>query len=562
MSNAKSSQEFRMSLRNQTIFEFYQKHSYLDFEQVNLLCIQLFENILQDATSSMNKSISSQILSEISDNKSKIIELNNQLNLLHKTISSLNSDISLKFNDAKKDYVTEVKNIITIQNAEKNDKISSIIEKSNNSIIDKNNLIFNQSVDKISHLLEKSTSTLIDKTKLLLTQILPENQDKTNLIISDSIQKFNSSIISEINKISSNEKELDKLILQLTEKNNNKDKILSELSSFLEKNNSQELYQNFLSNFEIKFNNYVQSIQQPIITVLSQNEEKIQNNINSIHSQISQKNLSHDKIMSNFEEYLNKYRNSSYKGALCENRLRFLLTKMFPSAEVVDTSGTKESGDCLLRRDSKDTIIFETKEYDTNVNPDEVKKFIRDCTIQKSHGIFLSQISGITSKSNFQIDINNNKILVYIHYCEYLPEKIQAAIDIIDHLNSKFIIISNEEDDLNESIPKEILDEINSEYQKFYNHKQNLITTVKDFEKKINSQISDIKFTTLETYLSRKYANTQKTNICDICNTFTCDTLKGLAAHKRHCKKNSIANSTPTPVNIIIDNLNISQNES
>ena len=69
------------------------------------------------------------------------------------------------------------------------------------------------------------------------------------------------------------------------------------------------------------------------------------------------------------------------------------MTRLIPTAEVIDTSGIKESGDCILKRDGKDSILFETTEYDTNVNPDEVKKFIRDCDIQKSHGIFLSQIS-------------------------------------------------------------------------------------------------------------------------------------------------------------------------
>ena len=51
--------------------------------------------------------------------------------------------------------------------------------------------------------------------------------------------------------------------------------------------------------------------------------------------------------------------------------------------------------------------------------------------------IFLSQNTGITSKNNYQIDITNGKILVYVHNCEYMSHKIQIAVDIIDTLSQK-----------------------------------------------------------------------------------------------------------------------------
>lgn len=61
-------------------------------------------------------------------------------------------------------------------------------------------------------------------------------------------------------------------------------------------------------------------------------------------------------------------------------------------------------------------------------------------------GIFISQHSGIAFKSNFQIDINNGNILIYIQNCDYDPEKIRLAIDIIDNLSTKLkdININNE----------------------------------------------------------------------------------------------------------------------
>ena len=155
-----------------------------------------------------------------------------------------------------------------------------------------------------------------------------------------------------------------------------------------------------------------------------------------------------------------------------ESRLCKILTNMFPTGEILDKSGIKESGDFHLKRENKETILLETKEYDRNVNNDEVEKFIRDCTIQNLHGIFLSQNSGITSKNNFKIEYNNGKILVYIHNCEYSPDKIQSAIDIIDSLSVK--IVESNPDNIH-TIPNEILDEINSEYQRIIIHKQSAI---------------------------------------------------------------------------------------
>ena len=43
--------KYEMIINNKTVFEFYEKNKSLNFEQVSLLCIGLFENILQDATS-------------------------------------------------------------------------------------------------------------------------------------------------------------------------------------------------------------------------------------------------------------------------------------------------------------------------------------------------------------------------------------------------------------------------------------------------------------------------------------------------------------------------------
>jgi hypothetical protein len=218
---------------------------------------------------------------------------------------------------------------------------------------------------------------------------------------------------------------------------------------------------------------------------------------------------------------------------------------MFPSAEVVNTSGTKASCDFLLKRENKSNILFENKAYDRNVNPDEVQKFIRDIQESKMNGVFLSQNSGISRKNNFQIDLHKGCVLVYIHHANYSREKIQMAIDIIDNLSERIQELDSEEEHEN-IISKALLDEINQEYIEFNKQRDEIILTSKDYQKRLISQLENLKMNALNKYLSNKYANVQKTGYtCAHCNIFQAQTKKSLSAHVRACKKqNEIAVET------------------
>jgi hypothetical protein len=195
-----------------------------------------------------------------------------------------------------------------------------------------------------------------------------------------------------------------------------------------------------------------------------------------------------------------------------------------------------------MRRLDKPTIMFENKDYRANVDKDEVAKFIVDVENQNTHGIFLSQYSGITFKQNYQIDIHKGKVLVYVQNCGYSPDKIRIAVDIIDNLYVKLEDLC--EDDENNTISKEILNDINEEYQSYITQKENMLTIIKDFSKKITSQIDDLKFPELDKYLSQKYAFVKsRCFTCDLCNNFTAGSKQSLSAHKRGCvKKHPISN--------------------
>ena len=104
-------------------------------------------------------------------------------------------------------------------------------------------------------------------------------------------------------------------------------------------------------------------------------------------------------------------------------------------------------------------------------------------------------------------------------------------------INFKNIINNVEENDDN-VISKEIMDDINCEYQKLISQKETMLNVVKEFHKKIMLQIEEISLPTLDKYLSSKYASTQKkTYTCELCDVFTTNTIKSLSAHKRACLK-------------------------
>jgi len=89
----------------------------------------------------------------------------------------------------------------------------------------------------------------------------------------------------------------------------------------------------------------------------------------------------------------------------------------------------------------------------------------------------------------------------------------------------------------NEWIEKDVLDEINTEYQLFVSQKNAIIVNLREGQRKVISQIEEFQFPSLDKYLSSKYTAPMPKNghKCDLCKNFNANNLKALAAHKRGC---------------------------
>ena len=183
-------------------------------------------------------------------------------------------------------------------------------------------------------------------------------------------------------------------------------------------------------------------------------------------------------------DLLKRFENSSKKGKLSENLLFNTLYDIYPCAEITDVGKTKETGDIMLGRKNKQTILVENKDWTRPIVNTEVVKFVRDVETQKCNGLFLSQNVGICSKDNFEVNIlENNLVVVYIHNVNYDPDKIRAGVEIIDSVSDILreidVLEYNETEQY--TISKEITQHINAEYQNYLSHKEKTIKMARDF---------------------------------------------------------------------------------
>ena len=152
-----------------------------------------------------------------------------------------------------------------------------------------------------------------------------------------------------------------------------------------------------LSEVNLDCHSYVDPIKDIVETSTSLHEEKlctIENKLNDI---------------------LHIKTNSSRKGRLSEEICRDILIKNYSSWSFLDVSKEGYGGDCKAFETPVGQILYEFKNYDYNVNRDQVNKFIRDLNHTNiKYGIFVSNTSGIVGKKNIEWEIINQKLIIYV----------------------------------------------------------------------------------------------------------------------------------------------------
>lgn len=434
------------------------------------------------------KKLSTNLSSTMNDNNiSKLLSMVTEMNT---TLNKFDTSFSLKLMELKKDYMEELKQAMN-----------------NNAINEKGNM---QSV------LERNHDNLVAKTQLLLSEFMPRSQEgyyKLEKVLKEHFNIMNSTT---------------KRILEQTNKEE-----------------SSEI----VKNIDDQFSKMMSLIHQPICNYIQSSEERTINNIQQVKDNVNSHMQSQETLATEMNSFLNKYKNNSnLKGNISETELYYVLQKIMPSDEILRCGSESATCDIKVNRcdPNKPSILFENKNYTGTVDTEEVKKFERDIQLQKKHGIFLSQNSPITFKSDFHIDILNGLILVYVPNAEYDLNKIKVAIDIVDKLSihvSEFVSkMDKEVNEQHQIIINRDLTSIIKEYTEFGIKKIEAIDMLKMMSKQMIEKLEEMQMPNLNKYLMGTGQYKSDKMLCQFCGVFNGKNKSSLAAHMRNCSENPNSN--------------------
>ena len=476
-----------LTIDNKEVFDFYEKHS-LNFEQMNVLFCNILHTIITSTDKAFNQTMVDKLFENVNVIANKVNSIENIVNNQQTAVSSL---LNLKFNDYRKECMSDLKLILTSNN-----------------------------IDHITPLIRETNANLIDKTTLIINELLPKNQESLSRDINSNFKLLQSTILNETSKF---------------------------LSSSLDKKTIEDFLNSINLNMSQAHNtltNLISSSETRIESKLEVNDSKM----NEIKNIFSDNNNSQKLLQTSVTEMLKKFEKGIGKGSVSEHITYNILLTLFPCAQIDHVGDTKEMGDIILIRNGKPKILIENKDHDScNVPKQDVEKFIRDCDIQKCCGIMLAQNRGIANKRNFEIQINNGNVLLYVHEVNFDVDKIKTSIEIVEQFKFKLDEI-NINNDNNYVIEHDTLEEINKEFNSYILQKHTMLKLIRDFNEKMSSSVNELKMPCIEKFLSNNFATSsaQGDKICKYCEKYI---PKSMSSHHRYCssKKEFESTSTITP---------------
>ena len=267
---------------------------------------------------------------------------------------------------------------------------------------------------------------------------------------------------------------------------------------------------------------------------LVSHQQELQKQLQLAREEQISRRVIEDQLHSQLGGFLHTMHSSQIKGQVSEKQLDTLLMNMFSTAEIIKTTGATAAGDFIIRRDGKPDLLVENKTYMRNVDRGEVDKFVRDVRLHgKCCGLFLSQRTGIVGKEDFEINVQDGHVFLYVHAVNMDPGRIRAAVAIIDSLSTRLAAIVETEGNMGVTIPRNVLDNINSQYNVFEKRRSELLAAVKEHSKKMLALLGELELPALTDYLKGSYLVEQSgSSKCSICG-LVCVGQRGLAIHMR-----------------------------
>ena len=469
-------------LKNERVIDFFKKHNHLDFNEMCGIFVDIMEKMMQNMTDNI----------ESSHNTALIKKLASRMEQMESSFSQHNANMSQSLGQLSEQFSGLITRHLESMLGHMRDTIKSHNGDAEKSIIDR----------------------IQTNNDLFLSKINELTKD-------DAIRGF---MEGELKKVNVRLQEESERVLLGMEKGGNAE-TMTKLNEVI-----TGQYKEMDAAFKARIDSFFTS--------------QTSNN-GSMYAEIMNKLEKTTSAVDTVGNYFQKQIGSTTKGKQGEAKLEVVLAKMFPSAEIKNTAGMTACGDFIVTRKDKSKVLLDNKDYDTVVPIKEVNKMIRDVEQNDCHGVLISQNSGIAQKEDFEINVHNHKILVFLHDTKYDPIKITMAFNIIDHLEP-YIAEKDGQGVDDEVISSEILLAINKEYQELVTQKLNLIQSIRKTQGDLITQVQKMDLPELTKYLDKKFANTGKTGLlCDICGVYMGKNARSLAAHKRRCVPASATVETP-----------------
>jgi hypothetical protein len=214
-----------ISITNEQVLAFYRENPSIDITAMNLIFIDILKQLSTNLSATIGNTISSQILSIVSEIKIDI--------------QKLNSSMTIQLHDIKKEYMDDIKLVLNNTESNSQEKISRNLDKSMENLVSKINEIIPKNQQHAYTQIEQCIKTHCATISQTTTKILEIRERDTNddeLIenieksVSATMTSLQQSIFSSLQQV--NEK--------ITIQKQVQDTLHNELSSFLNKykNNS------------------------------------------------------------------------------------------------------------------------------------------------------------------------------------------------------------------------------------------------------------------------------------------------------------------------------------
>ena len=181
--------DYTIAVKNKTIYDFYNKHPNLNFEEMNIIFVNILEQLFESSNPSLNINIASQLIDNM---RTLQTQVSNVTEMFSKSQSDMNTIFTIKFVEFKRDYIEDMKLILS-----------------------------HNTTDKIAPIIKDYNDSLLDKTRILINEIMPKNQENLSKGIENFMKNLQNNITQDTNvlmKSTINKETLDTFINSIDEK--------------------------------------------------------------------------------------------------------------------------------------------------------------------------------------------------------------------------------------------------------------------------------------------------------------------------------------------------------